>query len=143
MKTSCLIFGLVISFALLFTGCAVGPDYIKPEVPEPQKWLEENDPLIKSEPADFGQWWTVLNDPVLDTLVDIASQQNLSIRIAGLRILEARARLGIAIGDLYPQSQAVGGSYTYTTVSKNTANSQPGADFNYGNVDLGFRPCIE
>jgi NodT family efflux transporter outer membrane factor (OMF) lipoprotein len=143
MKTSCLIFGLVISFALLFTGCAVGPDYIRPEAPEPQKWLEEKDPLIKSEPADFGRWWTVFNDPVLNTLVDTASQQNLSLRIAGIRILEARAQLGIAIGDLYPQSQAIGGNATYTDVSKNTANSQPGADFHYGNMDLGFDAAWE
>ncbi len=143
MKTSCLIFGLVVSFALLFTGCAVGPDYIKPEVPEPQKWLEEKDPLIKSEPADFGRWWTVFNDPVLDTLVEMASQQNLPLRIAGIRILEARAQLGIATGNLYPQSQAVGGSYSYTDVSKNSANSQGGLDFHYSNIDLGFDAAWE
>ena len=143
MKTCCLIFGLIISFTMMLTGCAVGPDYFRPEAPEPQKWLEEKDPLIKSEPADFGQWWTVFNDPVLDTLVEMASQQNLSLRIAGIRILEARAQLGIAIGDLYPQSQAVGGSYSYTDVSKNSANSLPGADFNYGNMDLGFDAAWE
>jgi NodT family efflux transporter outer membrane factor (OMF) lipoprotein len=143
MKTCCLIFGLIISFTMMLTGCAVGPDYIRPEASEPQKWLEEKDPLIKSEPADFGQWWTVFNDSVLNTLVDMASQQNLSLRIAGIRILEARAQLGIAIGDLYPQSQSVGGSYTYTDVSKNEANSQPGADFHYGNMDLGFDAAWE
>jgi len=138
MKTCCLIFGLVISFALLLTGCAVGPDYIRPEVPEPQKWLEEKDPVIKSEPADFGRWWTVFNDPVLNTLVEKAFQQNLPLQIAGIRILEARAQLGIATGNLYPQSQVGKGTYTYTDVSKNTANSQRGADFHYGNIDLGF-----
>ncbi len=143
MKNCCLIFGLVISFALLLTGCAVGPDYIRPEAPEPQQWLEEKDPVIKSEPADFGRWWTVFNDPVLDTLVEMAFQQNLPLRIAGIRILEARAQLGIATGNLYPQSQAGKGIYTYTDVSKNTANSQPGADFHYGNMDLGFDAAWE
>jgi NodT family efflux transporter outer membrane factor (OMF) lipoprotein len=143
MKTCCLIFGLVISSALLCTGCAVGPDYIRPEAPEPQKWLEEKDPLIRSEPADFGRWWAVLNDPVLNTLIEMASQQNLSLKIAGIRILEARAQLGIAIGELYPQSQAVGGGYTHTTVSKNVANSQPGADFHYGNLESGFDAAWE
>jgi len=86
MKTCCLIFGLVVSFVLLLTGCAVGPDYIRPDAPEPQKWLEEKDPVIKSEPADFGRWWTVFNDPVLNTLVEMAFQQNLPLRIAGIRI---------------------------------------------------------
>jgi len=143
MKTCCLIFGLVISFTMMLTGCAVGPDYIRPEAPEPQKWLEEQDPLIKSEPADFGRWWTVFNDPVLDTLVEMASQQNLSLRIAGIRILEARAQLGIATGNLYPQSQAVGGSISYTDISKNSANSQPSVDFNYSNADLAFDAAWE
>ncbi|MBW2711167.1 MAG: TolC family protein, partial [Deltaproteobacteria bacterium] len=143
MKTCCLIFGLVLSFTMVLTGCAVGPDYIRPEAPEPQKWIEEKDPLIKSEPADFGRWWTVFNDPILNTLVEMASQQNLSLRIAGIRILEARAQLGIATGNLYPQSQAVGGSISYTDVSKNLANSQPGADFNYGNIDLAFDAAWE
>jgi NodT family efflux transporter outer membrane factor (OMF) lipoprotein len=143
MKTCCLIFGLVISFTMVLTGCAVGPDYIRPEAPEPQKWIEEKDPLIKSEPADFGRWWTVFNDSVLNTLVEMASQQNLSLRIAGIRILEARAQLGIATGNLYPQSQAVGGSISYTDVSKNVANSQPGTDFHYGNIDLAFDAAWE
>ena len=143
MKNGCLIFGWVISFALLLNACAVGPDYIRPHVPEPQKWIEEKDPALKSEPADFSLWWTVFNDPVLNTLVERAFQQNLPLQIAGIRILEARAQLGIATGDLYPQSQAVEGSYTYTDVSKNTANSQRGADFHYGNMDLGFDAAWE
>ncbi len=143
MKNYCLIFGLVVSFVLLLTGCAVGPDYIRPDAPEPQKWLEEKDPVIKSEPADFGRWWTVFNDPVLNTLVEMAFQQNLPLRIAGIRILEARAQLGIATGNFYPQSQAGKGTYTYTDVSKNTANSQRGADFHYGNIDLGFDAAWE
>ena len=143
MKTNRLIYGLVIGLALLLAGCAVGPDYVKPEAPQPQQWLEEEDPLIKSESADFGQWWTVFNDPDLNTLIDKASQQNLSLRIAGIRILEARAQLGIAIGDLYPQSQSVGGNATYTSLSENAANTQPGADFNYGSLDLGFDAAWE
>ena len=143
MKKCCLIFGPVISFVLLLTGCAVGPDYIRPETPEHKKWIDEKDPAIKSESADFGRWWTVFNDPVLNTFVEMAFQQNLPLRIAGIRILEARARLGIATGNLYPQSQGVKGNYTYTDVSKNTANSQPGADFHYSNIDLGFDAAWE
>ncbi len=143
MKKNCLIFGMVISCYLLLTGCAVGPDYIRPEVPEPQNWLEEKDPLLKSESADFDRWWTTFNDPALNTLIEMASQQNLPLRIAGLRILEARARLGIAIGELFPQSQSLGGGYTATDVSENTPNSQPGIDFHYGSMDLGFDAAWE
>lgn len=143
MKTCCLTFGLVMSFAILFAGCAVGPNYVRPEAPEPRKWLEEKNPLIKREQGDFGRWWRVFDDPVLNTLVEMASHQNLTLRIAGLRILEARAQLGVTTGNLYPQSQSIGGSYTHTTVSKNAANSQPGADFYYDSVKLGFDAAWE
>jgi NodT family efflux transporter outer membrane factor (OMF) lipoprotein len=143
MKTCYLTFGLVMSFAIVFAGCAVGPNYVRPEAPEHRKWLEEKDPLIKSEQGDFDRWWSVFNDPVLNTLVEMASRQSLTLRIAGLRILEARAQLGVATGNLYPQSQSIGGSYTHTSVSKNAANSQPGLDFHYGNVQLGFDAAWE
>ena len=145
MKTSCFIFtyGLVIGLALLLAGCAVGPDYVKPEAPQPQKWIDEMDPLIKTEPTDFGRWWTVLNDPDLDALIDMATRQNLSLRIAGIRILEARAQLGVAIGDLYPQSQSVGGNVSYTSASENAANTSPSADYTYGSLDLGFDAAWE
>ena len=143
MEKCCFVSGSIISLALLLTGCAVGPNYIRPETPEPQRWIEEENPVIKSESADLGQWWTVFNDPVLNTLIETAYQQNLSLRIAGIRILESRARLGIATGDLYPQMQGVGGSFTSQGISKNTANSQPGADFYYGNADLAFDAAWE
>ena len=129
--------GMVI-LALLSAGCAVGPDYITPETPQPQKWIEEKDPVIKTESADFGQWWTIFNDPVLDSLIETAYQQNLPLRIAGIRILESRARLGIATGDLFPQTQAVKGSYSYTGISKSDANTTPDADFSYGNIGIEF-----
>ena len=92
---------------LLVSGCAmVGPDYIKPPpAPEQKEWIEQKDPKIKAEPTDLSNWWEVFDDPVLNSLVEEAYQQNLPLRIAGLRILESRAQLGIAYGNLYPQQQ--------------------------------------
>jgi NodT family efflux transporter outer membrane factor (OMF) lipoprotein len=51
------------------------------------------------------QWWHLFNDPVLDTLVAEAQRSNPTVRIAGARILESRAQLGIAGSTLYPQVQ--------------------------------------
>jgi outer membrane protein TolC len=85
-------FMTLIGLLLLFGGCAmVGPDYVLPTPPEPDKWLESEDPKLESKETDFNQWWTVFNDPVLNTLVESAYQQNLSLQIAGLRVLQARA----------------------------------------------------
>jgi outer membrane protein TolC len=47
----------------------------------------------------------VFNDPVLLRLIELAYEQNLTLRTAGVRVLEARAQLGIAIGEIYPQQQ--------------------------------------
>ena len=106
--------------ALLLTSCAtLGPDFKKPSAPIEKKWLEVDNPQIKAETADYSTWWHVLNDPVLDKLIETACKQNLSLQVAGLRILEARAFLGIAVGLQYPQAQSVSGGYSYQKFSKN------------------------
>jgi NodT family efflux transporter outer membrane factor (OMF) lipoprotein len=116
------LFGLI-AVALLLSGCTmVGPDYVKPTAPGPEKWLESGDPQIESKEADFGQWWTVFNDPVLNTLVETAYNQNLPLQIAGVRILEARAQLGIAFGSQYPQQQQVNAGGSVNQLSKNAPN---------------------
>ncbi|MBW1768522.1 MAG: transporter, partial [Deltaproteobacteria bacterium] len=113
-----------IVLVLVLTGCAVGPDYKKPPVAELQEWKDKEDPQIKDEPTDFSQWWAIFNDPVLDSLIQSAYEQNLTLRSAGVRILQARAALGFAVGRLYPQSQTLGGGLTYNSLSETTGGSQ-------------------
>jgi NodT family efflux transporter outer membrane factor (OMF) lipoprotein len=117
----------MIPLLLLFGGCAmVGPDYVKPPLaPEQKNWIEQADPKIKAEPTDLANWWLVFDDPVLNSLVEQAYQQNLPLRIAGLRILEARAQLGIASGLLYPQQQQGSGGITRNKISTNRLNLPP------------------
>ncbi|MBW1997399.1 MAG: TolC family protein [Deltaproteobacteria bacterium] len=142
-KIVCRCLTVVGAAVLIAGGCAVGPDYVKPPAPQQKKWLEEKDPKIRTEPGDFTQWWTVFNDPVLNALVDTAYQQNLSLRIAGIRILEARARLGILTGRLYPQLQQGKGAISYISTSENAANTTPGFDFGYSEANLGFDAAWE
>ena len=107
---------------MLLTACTtLGPDFVKPTAPVEEKWMETEDPQVKAESADHSAWWKVFNDPVLDNLIEIASEQNLSLRVAGLRILESRALLGIAIGLQYPQVQQLNGGCTYFKSSKNAS----------------------
>ena len=74
----------------LISGCMVGPDFVKPDAPVEEEWLHQQDSKIKSEPADFSDWWTVFDDLLLNKLIELASQQNLNLLNAGLRILEGR-----------------------------------------------------
>jgi NodT family efflux transporter outer membrane factor (OMF) lipoprotein len=137
--------GLVISAIALavLSGCAVGPDFIRPQAPEMKEWIEKDNPKIKGEPAEFANWWKRFNDPVLDTLIETAFRQNLSLRIAGIRILEARAQLGIAVGNQYPQLQQLGGNYAGYRLSENTPNTISIMDTNYTAGNIGFDAAWE
>lgn len=98
----------------------VGPDFVKPTPEAPAQWTGELDAGLRATPAELGNWWASLQDPVLNALVEEALKHNNSLQIAGLRILEARAQLGIAIGSQYPQSQAASGQATWISPPDNT-----------------------
>ncbi len=85
-------------------GFKVGPNYRKPAAPVEIEWIDfQKDPRLKTSSPDTSAWWTVFNDPQLNRLVLAASQQNLTVRIAGTRILQAEAVRGFAAGTLFPQ----------------------------------------
>jgi NodT family efflux transporter outer membrane factor (OMF) lipoprotein len=107
-----ILFGLT----LLLHGCLLGPDFKTPPVQVADKWLEQGNKSVDLTISEHRDWWTVFNDPTLTRLIQLAYQQNLTLRTAGVRVLEARARLGIAIGELYPQQQQVGASLTYNRI---------------------------
>ena len=60
-------------------------------------------------PQQYDEWWRVFDDPALDQVVAEAQRSNPSVAIAGARIMEARAQLGVAGSGLYPQLQQVSG----------------------------------
>lgn len=102
---------VVIACAMVFSGCTqVGPDFIRPEPQVMPQWMEADEAQVRTSAADYLMWWTAFKDPVLDNLVQIAYAQNIPLRVAGARVFEARARLGIAIGEQYPQFQQAVGS---------------------------------
>ena len=131
-----------LTLAFLVTGCMVGPDFVKPDAPLEELWTQQEDSRIKIEPVDYREWWAVFNDPVLNNLIEKASQQNLDLQGAGLRILEARAQLGIAVGSQYPQTQEASASSTMNQWSSNSPLFGPLDNFNY-NYSLGFDAAWE
>jgi len=129
-----------LALALLVGGCTtVGPDFKRPEAPVAQDWIERQDPKLKvGEEVDYGAWWKAFNDPVLDHLVEAAYGQNLNLQIAGVRIMQARAQLGIAVGSQYPQLQQASGDLNRNRISKHSANLGPGVDRSFWNAAIGF-----
>jgi NodT family efflux transporter outer membrane factor (OMF) lipoprotein len=137
------------TLTLSLTGCTtleeyvhncfkVGPNYRRPPAPVAQDWIDAADVRLRKESDDLSQWWTVFNDPALDTLVCYAYRQNLTLREAGFRVLEARAQLGIAIGEIFPQQQTANGSFTQRTVSEEVANRQATPQRYFSNWQYGF-----
>ncbi len=100
-------------FVLATTGCMIGPDYRTPPPPVASKWELAPDPGVDTSHQEYTDWWNVFNDPTMVKLVKLAYQQNLTLRTAGVRVLEARAQLGEAIGEFYPQQQTLSASVNY------------------------------
>jgi NodT family efflux transporter outer membrane factor (OMF) lipoprotein len=90
---------LTLTLAVL-AGCTVGPDYQKPDVPLPEKWVstDQADPVIETQEA----WWKNFHDPVLEQLIQKAADNNLDLKIAEARIAEARADRSSADAALLP-----------------------------------------
>ena len=101
-------------------GFKVGPNYCRPPAPVADEWIDAGDPNVKSEATDYSHWWTVFNDPFLNELIYTAYEQNLPLKKAGLRILEAHAQRGIAAGSLFPQKQQMTGAYSRNKFSDNS-----------------------
>ena len=98
--------------AILGCGCTVGPNYKKPaaNVPGTYRGLAEEE-AGKTEPGSLGdqKWWEVFQDEQLRSLIRTALQQNYDVRIAGARILQAQAQLGITRADQFPSVSAGAG----------------------------------
>jgi NodT family efflux transporter outer membrane factor (OMF) lipoprotein len=125
--------------AILSGGCAMtGPDFSMPEARVADQWTAGEAGGITRQPPAESQWWQVFDDPVLDQLVQTAYEQNLSLQVAGLRVLEARAQLGIVTGNLYPQSQSVSGNYSY-----NRGKETPFTDKYFSQAGTGFDAAWE
>ena len=127
---------------LALDACTVGPKYVKPELATNSSWSEQADPRLVTGTAPDSTWWKVFNDPTLDQLVDLALRQNLSLQVAGLRIMEARARLGLAVGRQYPQIQESFASATAVGLSE---HGPTGAlvDSSYWDYQVGFDAAWE
>ena len=121
----------MIAAVLSLSGCVrLGPDF---QSPRPE-WLEHwQSPAVeqtsqRSPSPDERQWWHIFADPMLDRLIAEADAHNADLHIAGLRVLEARAQLGIAQSGRYPQLQQVSADSLYVN-RRHSGGQQPDRQF--------------
>ncbi len=128
----------IVLFGLSLNACTlIGPDFEKPELGLDEQWLADYRETFKS--GDATKWWEVFNDPVLNQLINLAHQQNLDLQTVAIRILEARAQLGIARGSLFPQSQTLETGLAFHKLSERSPNFDPSFDDpDFVAFDMGF-----
>jgi len=96
--------------AALVAGCAVGPNYVRPEIETPGRWQNPDSVFaadtaaVRSETA----WWGLFGDTVLTNLIAAALQENADVRIAAARVEEVMGRYGVARSDFFPKLGAAG-----------------------------------
>ena len=122
--------GLCIILSLLLSGCInLGPDYQTPAAEVETEWLDSEATYLADSSIDDPKWWaTAFHDSDLDRLIEIALEQNLTLRSAGLRVLQSQQQLAIAIGNQFPQQQQATGS----------ASRQQESVFIFENYKLGL-----
>lgn len=101
MRPPRLAFGLTVA---LLAGCAVGPDYRRPDVKAPAEYGEAG-PWKIAAPRDTlprEDWWKVFQDPVLDRLEKQASASSPTLAAALARVDQARAVARISRADFLP-----------------------------------------
>ena len=119
---------LLVAISLFASGCSlpkwaknhfkVGPEYCHPPCAAvADNWIDSDDPRVLSQPPDYLDWWSVFQDPVLNGLVETSYQQNLTLREAGMRVMQAQAQRAMIAGNLFPQTQQLSGSYAREQIS--------------------------
>lgn len=136
---------VLLLLASMATGCAVGPDYVRPDAPLPQQYMGQaaTEHGQRVSAAELATWWQGFDDPLLTRFVSLALEQNLDLAQAAARVTQARAGLGAANAALLP-SGVISGSAARARQSIETPmgrvlNATPGYD-RWGNAyeaDLG------
>lgn len=134
---------LIFLLLLAFTGCMhVGPNFKSPAAQTQESWSEDSSRLELGQNLEIGPWWMNFKDETLNSLIDYALLENYSLEAAAYRIVAARANLGFAIGEYFPQTQQAEGSFIRTHISANAPNTL-GIDRHFGDGILGLRAVWE
>ena len=136
---------LVIGNLALLSGCAVGPEYVRPEATE----IPSNYQVVRSEwkvavpsaNVPKGKWWEIFGDSVLNNLEDEALSANQSLSAAAARFEQARAQANVAFSGLFPNI-GVGVTATHQHDSENRPVSNTGKAaghaYTYNNFTVPF-----
>jgi NodT family efflux transporter outer membrane factor (OMF) lipoprotein len=122
---------------MALSGCAtLGPDFAAPGTAFDAGWAPPSAAGLPTE-ARADAWWHSFNDPALDALIAAAIASNRDLKVAGLRVLEARAQLGVARSTLAPQASIadISGGYAASARGRSPIGA---SDFLFGSAGLSM-----
>lgn len=130
---------LLLFAVLALGGCVrLGPDFQSPGEPWVDHWNTPNldHASQRALQPDIRQWWEIFADPTLNQLIAEADANNSSLKIVGLRVMEARAQLGIAESGRYPQLQQISADSVY--VHRDQSGGRNPIDSRFWQHSAGF-----
>jgi NodT family efflux transporter outer membrane factor (OMF) lipoprotein len=104
MRLRALVRSSILALAVAAAGCAIGPNYSRPEAPAAQAYKEAGDWIV-AQPKDAapkGKWWEVFNDATLNRLEERVSVSNQTLKAAEARYTQARAAVQAARSGFFP-----------------------------------------
>lgn len=128
-----------LALATLLAGCTLGPDFHAPDAQAPAAWPALQDQAAASRPSADPldvTWWQRFDDPLLTRLIQRAVDDNLDLRMAASRVLQARAARSTLVADRYP-SVDVSSQLNRARDSARGPNAQSGQGA-YSVWDLGL-----
>ena len=127
---------IVISFlVVILAGCAVGPNYERPEIATPEQWRTVHSDVTNAASL---VWWDAFGDPELSALIKEAIVSNRDLQIATARVEEFYARVGVSRAELFPQ---IAGEGAYSRQQSSQTTGMPGMLRN--DIALGLRGAWE
>ncbi|HWW87562.1 MAG TPA: efflux transporter outer membrane subunit, partial [Vicinamibacterales bacterium] len=134
---------LLATFAVLLTGCTIGPNYSRPAVAIPPSFRAPA-PLPPAQAASLAdlKWFDLFEDKELQGLIRTALEKNYDLRDAVARVDMARASLGIARSSQFPNVGA-GGNVEINRLSRDGVTPLPPAvlptqNRHFGTVSLAL-----
>ena len=133
----------LITFSLtlfMLAGCAVGPDYRRPDAASPPAWLVD---MQQAKDTANTVWWEQFNDPVLNDLIVTALKENYDLRVATARVEEFYGRYGATRADLFPQIGYDGSAGRVQATTKGPFAITPGTSSIYNTYQAEFSASWE
>jgi multidrug efflux system outer membrane protein len=125
---------------LLLAGCAIGPDYKRPETASPPAWMVD---MQKAKETANTAWWEQFNDPTLNDLITTALRENYDLRVATARVEEYYGRYGATRADLFPQVGYDGSAGRVQATEKGPLPITPGTSSKYSTYQAEFNASWE